>query len=156
MGRAGLLCVAVLAAWLGGCGGSASHKTASTRTKRCVATIVGVDVHGTGPVPPEKLVGSTGRCAKPIAVTVPPNASPQVEDAAGKTLVGVSGCLACHMIGENGNRGPGENLSSVGSVLSRAQIERALIDPKAPMPSFKNLGAAKLEALVSYLATLRR
>jgi mono/diheme cytochrome c family protein len=158
MRRSCSLWVGVLAAWLCGCGGSSSHKTASTRTKHCVTTIVGVNVNGNGPinrVTPEKVLG-TGPCAALPVVTLPPGASPQVEYTAGEKLVEASGCLACHMIGDNGNHGPGETLSRVGSLLSRTQIKRALIDPKEPMPSFESLGPAKLKAVVTYLALLRR
>jgi menaquinol-cytochrome c reductase cytochrome b/c subunit len=74
--------------------------------------------------------------------------------AAGRLLVGQSGCLACHRIGENGNNGPGPNLSDVGARLSAARIRHALVDPTAPMPSFKELPARSLRALVAYLHQL--
>src|SRR5438445_4121342 len=35
----------------------------------------------------------------------------------GELVVGQSGCLACHVIGSNGNDGPGPNLTNVGSRL---------------------------------------
>src|SRR5437763_4988847 len=38
---------------------------------------------------------------------------------AGKQVVAQSGCLACHKIGENGNTGPGPNLSQIGGRLPR-------------------------------------
>jgi cbb3-type cytochrome c oxidase subunit III len=154
MRRSTFLCVGVVAAWLCGCGGSPSHKTAAIRPRHCVATIVGTNVNGTGPI--KTVTGGSVPCTPLKVVTLPPGASPQVEYAAGKTLVAEAGCLACHKIGENGNPGPGENLTRVGSVLSRARIERALIDPKQPMPSFQNLGPAALKAVVAYLVQLRR
>jgi ubiquinol-cytochrome c reductase cytochrome b subunit/menaquinol-cytochrome c reductase cytochrome b/c subunit len=66
-----------------------------------------------------------------------------------------SGCLACHSIGQSGNRGPGPSLDHVGSMLSRRGIEHALISPTAPMPSFKHLPPAKFKALVTFLSDLR-
>jgi cytochrome c2 len=74
----------------------------------------------------------------------------------GRTVMAQSGCLACHRIGSDGNRGPGRSLTDVGSVLSRHGIEHALIDPSAPMPSFKHLPAAKFKALVEFLSELRK
>ncbi len=72
----------------------------------------------------------------------------------GRTVAAQSGCLACHRIGEDGNRGPGPELTHVGSRLPGTAIARALIDPKAPMPSFRNLPKKKFEALVEFLSLL--
>jgi hypothetical protein len=66
-----------------------------------------------------------------------------------------SGCLACHKIYERGNRGPGPDLTHIGSKLSEEQIDHAVVDTTAPMPSFKNLPQAKLEALVKFLSLLK-
>jgi mono/diheme cytochrome c family protein len=69
-----------------------------------------------------------------------------------------SGCLACHQIGTAGNRGPGPNLTDVGSRLSPAAIANALADPAAPMPSFQEIEHSDpiaWRALVAYLARLR-
>src|ERR1700755_2490639 len=41
---------------------------------------------------------------------------------AGKLVVGQSGCLACHVIGDNGNNGPGPPLTHVGSKLPPGAI----------------------------------
>jgi quinol---cytochrome c reductase cytochrome c subunit, bacillus type len=65
-----------------------------------------------------------------------------------------SGCLACHKIGENGNDGPGPNLTEIGNRLPAAAIERTLDNPTAPMPSFRGLPAEKKTALVDFLAQL--
>jgi len=73
----------------------------------------------------------------------------------GRTVVAQSGCLACHRIGEAGNAGPGPDLTHVGSKLPPNAIERAIINPTAPMPSFRNLPKAKLKALVVFLSLLR-
>jgi hypothetical protein len=73
----------------------------------------------------------------------------------GRMVVAQSGCLACHRIGQAGNHGPGPDLTHVGSMLSKRGIEHALIDPSAPMPSFKHLPAAKFKAVVQFLSELR-
>jgi ubiquinol-cytochrome c reductase cytochrome b subunit/menaquinol-cytochrome c reductase cytochrome b/c subunit len=73
----------------------------------------------------------------------------------GRDLVAASGCLGCHRIGRQGNQGPGPDLTHVGSSLPRTVIQRALIDPEAPMPSYSSLSARKRAALVAYLASLR-
>jgi len=162
--RSSFVCAGTLAASLCGCGGASSHETARARTKHCVVTIVGVNVNGTGRLPPatlEKLGGKTVSgelvpCAAPPAVALAPGASPQAVDQAGRTLAARTGCLACHRIGVNGNAGPGENLTHIGSRLSRRQIETVLVDPTQPMPSFKNLPPAQLDAPVAFLTRLRR
>ncbi len=73
----------------------------------------------------------------------------------GRSVVGQSGCLACHRIGEAGNAGPGSDLTDVGSRRSSAAIERVIIAPIPPMPSFRHLPRAKLRALVTFLSLLR-
>ncbi len=70
----------------------------------------------------------------------------------GKLAVAQSGCLACHKIGENGNAGPGPNLTKIGSRLPRQAIARTLVNPTAPMPSFKNLPPKKFNQIVTFLA----
>jgi menaquinol-cytochrome c reductase cytochrome b/c subunit len=74
------------------------------------------------------------------------------EYEAGKKVVAQSGCLACHKIGENGNSGPGPDLTHIGSRLPRQGIARTLVNPTAPMPSFKNLPPKKFNAIVNFLA----
>jgi quinol---cytochrome c reductase cytochrome c subunit, bacillus type len=73
----------------------------------------------------------------------------------GKLAVAQSGCLACHKIGENGNSGPGPNLSAIGSKLPRAAIIRTLENPTAPMPSFAQLPEQKKAAMADFLSQLR-
>jgi ubiquinol-cytochrome c reductase cytochrome b subunit/menaquinol-cytochrome c reductase cytochrome b/c subunit len=70
----------------------------------------------------------------------------------GKKGVAQTGCLACHKIGENGNAGPGPDLTHIASRLARQAIARTLVNPTAPMPSFKNLPPEKFQAIVSYLS----
>lgn len=74
---------------------------------------------------------------------------------AGRTVYAQSGCAACHRLGDVGNAGPGPNLTHIGSTLSTPQLERAIIDPRAPMPSFSHLPAAKFKAVVEFLSLLR-
>lgn len=73
----------------------------------------------------------------------------------GKEIAANSGCLGCHKFGENGNDGPGPNLTTIGSRLPKQAIERTLNNPTAPMPSFENMPDDQKEALVDYLAYLR-
>jgi hypothetical protein len=73
----------------------------------------------------------------------------------GKLVVAQSGCLACHKIGENGNGGPGPDLTDIASKLPRAAILRTLENPTAPMPSFAGLPEEKKTAMVDFLAQLR-
>ncbi len=92
--------------------------------------------------------------ATPAAV-VKQGGSQLAEYEAGKKVVAQSGCLACHKIGENGNAGPGPNLSNIASRLPRQAIARTLVNPTAPMPSFKNLPPKKFAAIVNFLAQLK-
>ena len=73
---------------------------------------------------------------------------------AGRQVVAQSGCLACHKIGENGGT-LGPNLTKIGGRLARQAIARTLINPTAPMPSYKELPPAKRDALVEFLAQLK-
>jgi menaquinol-cytochrome c reductase cytochrome b/c subunit len=73
----------------------------------------------------------------------------------GKRVVAQSGCLACHKIGDNGNAGPGPNLTHIAARLPRQGIARTLVNPTAPMPSFKNLPPKKFTAIVNFLAQLK-
>jgi menaquinol-cytochrome c reductase cytochrome b/c subunit len=74
---------------------------------------------------------------------------------AGEVVVGQSGCLACHKIGDNGNDGPGPNLTHVGKIGLPGGIASTLRNPTAPMPSFKNLPAQKFKDLVGFLSLLQ-
>jgi menaquinol-cytochrome c reductase cytochrome b/c subunit len=76
----------------------------------------------------------------------------------GKNVTSSSGCLGCHRIGENGNAGPGPDLTDVGAKLPRAAIARTLVNPTAPMPSFANLretNPKQFDDLVNYLGSLK-
>jgi menaquinol-cytochrome c reductase cytochrome b/c subunit len=73
----------------------------------------------------------------------------------GELIVGQSGCLACHVIGSNGNDGPGPNLTHVASRVPQQQIASTLINPTPPMPSFAGLPKDKFNTLVSFLSELQ-
>ena len=77
------------------------------------------------------------------------------EYEAGKLVVAQSGCLACHKLGENGNDGPGPNLTHIAARLPTGEIARTLVNPTAPMPSFKNLPPQKFKAAVEFLSQLQ-
>jgi ubiquinol-cytochrome c reductase cytochrome b subunit/menaquinol-cytochrome c reductase cytochrome b/c subunit len=80
------------------------------------------------------------------------------EEAQGKNVVAASGCLGCHRIGENGNAGPGPDLTHIGARTARDAIARTLVNPTAPMPSYAGLrerNPEQFEALVDYLAALK-
>ena len=72
----------------------------------------------------------------------------------GRRLVASAGCLACHLMGGEGNDGPGPALSDVGARVPASAIRRTLVAPTAPMPSFRQLGDRNLDALTAYLTTL--
>jgi quinol---cytochrome c reductase cytochrome c subunit, bacillus type len=72
----------------------------------------------------------------------------------GKLVAAQSGCLACHKIGENGNDGPGPNLTEIGARLPAAAIRRTLENPTAPMPSYAGLPEQKKSDLVAFLSQL--
>jgi ubiquinol-cytochrome c reductase cytochrome b subunit/menaquinol-cytochrome c reductase cytochrome b/c subunit len=77
---------------------------------------------------------------------------------AGEKVVGESGCLACHVIGTNGNNGPGPVLTHIGSILRPNAIASTLHNPTAPMPSFTGLAQQypqKFKDLYEFLGMLQ-
>jgi menaquinol-cytochrome c reductase cytochrome b/c subunit len=77
---------------------------------------------------------------------------------AGKNVMASSGCLGCHRVGENGNSGPGPNLTHIAARLPRQAIQRTLINPTAPMPSYSRLQQRQpqqFQALVTFLGSLK-
>jgi quinol-cytochrome oxidoreductase complex cytochrome b subunit len=76
------------------------------------------------------------------------------EYEAGKLVAAQSGCLACHKIGENGNDGPGPDLTDIAVKLAPAAMERTLENPTPPMPSYAGLPDEKKDALVGFLSQL--
>ena len=72
----------------------------------------------------------------------------------GKEVVAQEGCLACHKLGENGNNGPGPELTQIGENLPRNAIVRSLEVGPGIMPSYGGLPPQKQEALTAFLASL--
>ncbi len=75
----------------------------------------------------------------------------------GKAVAASSGCLGCHKIGENGNS-IGPELTEVGARLPPPALERTLVNPTAPMPSYQSLRdnqPEKFNELVQFLASLK-
>jgi menaquinol-cytochrome c reductase cytochrome b/c subunit len=73
----------------------------------------------------------------------------------GAEVAAQSGCLACHQFGENGNDGPGPELTDIGARLPRAAIARSLVNPSGIMPPYGNLPPEKFDNLVNFLASLQ-
>jgi quinol-cytochrome oxidoreductase complex cytochrome b subunit len=78
--------------------------------------------------------------------------APQYE--AGKEIVAGNGCLACHKLGENGNNGPGPELTHIGARIPRAAIIRSIEIGPGIMPSFRELPEKKLNELAEFLSSL--
>jgi ubiquinol-cytochrome c reductase cytochrome b subunit/menaquinol-cytochrome c reductase cytochrome b/c subunit len=92
-----------------------------------------------------------------VDLTPPANLSPaqKATFTAGELIVGQSGCLACHVIGSNGNDGPGPNLTHVAKKVPQQGIAQTLINPTPPMPSFAGLPQDKFNTLVAFLSELQ-
>jgi ubiquinol-cytochrome c reductase cytochrome b subunit/menaquinol-cytochrome c reductase cytochrome b/c subunit len=78
---------------------------------------------------------------------------------AGRLVVAQSGCEGCHKIGENGNDGPGPELTEIGDRVQKQSIARTLVNPTAPMPSFRKLqqdSPQKFNDLVLFLSELKK
>ncbi|HEY2770702.1 MAG TPA: c-type cytochrome [Solirubrobacteraceae bacterium] len=108
------------------------------------------------------LTYSGASTGSPNEVSLKPPSSLTAQQAsvfhAGELVVGQSGCLACHVIGENGNNGPGPPLTHIGGKLPPAAIASTLRNPTAPMPSFRGLAQnqpQKFQNLVSFLSMLQ-
>jgi menaquinol-cytochrome c reductase cytochrome b/c subunit len=78
---------------------------------------------------------------------------------AGAVVVGQSGCLACHRIGQdNPGSGVGPALTHVGSYLAPAAIASTLKNPTPPMPPYSSLAQqnpTKFKDLVAFLSDLQ-
>src|ERR1700754_130504 len=92
--------------------------------------------------------GATG--ASPTEIDM--KGAPKYE--AGKEVVAGSGCLACHKLGENGNNGPGPELTHIGARIPRAAIVRSVEIGPSIMPSFRELPKKKLNELADFLSSL--
>jgi ubiquinol-cytochrome c reductase cytochrome b subunit/menaquinol-cytochrome c reductase cytochrome b/c subunit len=126
--------------------------------RRPIATITGLAVIGAMAF----LTYEGANAGSPTAIEMPTpprivqaGGSVLAEYEGGKKAVAQSGCLACHKIGENGNSGPGPNLTKIASRLPRQAIARTLVNPTAPMPSFKNLPPKKFNQIVEFLSQLK-
>ena len=95
------------------------------------------------------FLGASAGSPTEIDLEVPP----QFE--AGKQVAAQSGCLACHKFGENGNDGPGPELTEIGAKLPAQAIERTLINPSGIMPEYGTLPPEKFDNLVKFLASLQ-
>jgi menaquinol-cytochrome c reductase cytochrome b/c subunit len=108
------------------------------------------------------LTYSGASTGSPNQVTLPPppglTAAQRASFTAGEIVVGESGCEGCHVIGDNGNNGPGPPLTHIGSTLRPGAIASTIKNPTAPMPSFAALAKSspkKFKNLVSFLADLQ-
>ena len=72
----------------------------------------------------------------------------------GKEVFAQSGCGACHKIGENGNDGPGPDLTEIANRLPREAIARSLVVGPGIMPSYEDLPQKKQDDLTAFLASL--
>ena len=118
--------------------------------KRPIATLAGIATIGA--MAYLTLLGALAGTPTEIELSV----APQFE--AGKDVAAQSGCLACHQIGENGNSGPGPNLTNIAERLPRQALARTLINPTSPMPSYQQLKdeqPEKFNELVGFLGSLR-
>jgi menaquinol-cytochrome c reductase cytochrome b/c subunit len=76
----------------------------------------------------------------------------------GRSVVAQAGCEACHKIGDNGNDGPGPELTEIGNRLPADAIARTLVNPTEPMPSYGGKGGLppkQFSAVVAFLADLK-
>ena len=73
----------------------------------------------------------------------------------GKLVVAQSGCLACHKLGDNGNAGPGPDLTHIGARIPRNAILRSLDAGPGIMPSFQDFPQKKLNDVADFLASLK-
>jgi len=94
------------------------------------------------------FLGATGGSPTEVEMEV----APRYE--AGKEVVASSGCLACHKLGENGNDGPGPDLTHIAEDVPRAAILRSIEIGPGIMPSYRELPPKKKEELADFLASL--
>lgn len=94
------------------------------------------------------FLGATGGSPTEVEMEV----APRYE--AGKEVVATAGCLACHKLGENGNDGPGPELTHIGEDVPRAAILRSVEIGPGIMPSYRELPPKKKEELADFLASL--
>jgi quinol---cytochrome c reductase cytochrome c subunit, bacillus type len=98
-------------------------------------------------------LGAAAGSPTEIEIDTPKGANVQQFEA-GKLVAAQSGCLACHKFNENGNDGPGPNLTEIGARLPQQAIAQTLRNPTAPMPSYSGLEQRKFDDLVYFLSRL--
>jgi mono/diheme cytochrome c family protein len=158
MTRAGLAML-VGALLLAGCGGGQKIAQVITRTVTRSVTVtangvvVGVNINGPGGTGP-KVIATSHPNAPDVRAPAGLQGQALAQYDLGEQVAGESGCLGCHVIGRDGNNGPGPNLTAVGARLTRVELTRALVHPRAPMPSFAALPHRTLTALVAFLSAL--
>lgn len=90
----------------------------------------------------------------------------QATAADGEKVFAEKKCSVCHLVGGVGNK-KGAALDEVGSKLTRADIRgwvtnapemaaKANIERKPPMKAYTDFTKAEVDALVAYLATLKK
>ena len=117
--------------------------------RRPIATLAGITTIGA--MAYLSILGATAGSPTEIELAV----EPQYEK--GRHVAASSGCTACHKFGENGNT-LGPELTEVGARLPAPAIERTLLNPTAPMPSYAELREKepqKFNELVKFLASLK-
>lgn len=95
------------------------------------------------------FLGANAGSATEIDVEVAPELEP------GKQVAAQSGCLACHLFEENGNPGPGPELTEIGAKLPAPAIARSLEVGPGIMPSYSDLDREKFDDLVEFLSSLQ-
>jgi ubiquinol-cytochrome c reductase cytochrome b subunit/menaquinol-cytochrome c reductase cytochrome b/c subunit len=118
--------------------------------KRPIATLAGITVIAA--MAYLTIEGAVAGSPTEIEMKVSPQLTP------GKLVAASSGCLGCHKIGDNGNSGPGPELTKVGARLPRQAIARTLINPTPPMPTYSKLrqqNPKEFSQLVEFLASLK-
>ena len=96
--------------------------------RRPIATLAGITTIGA--MAYLSILGATAGSPTEIELDV----EPQYEK--GRDVAASSGCTACRTFGENGNHGPGPDLTEIGARLPAPAIERTLLNPTSPMPSY--------------------
>ena len=114
-----------------------------------VVAMAVLTLQGAGAGPPTAL-----SIAAPAAIKAQGGAALS-EFYAGRAAATDAACGGCHTIGSDGNPGPGPNLTHIGSRIPLSGIERTLVNPTAPMPSFKNLPPKEFKAIATFLSDLK-
>jgi menaquinol-cytochrome c reductase cytochrome b/c subunit len=118
--------------------------------KRPIATLTGIAVIAA--MTYLTVEGALAGAPTEISLKVAPQYEP------GKKVAAASGCLGCHRIGENGNAGPGPDLTQIGQKVKAPAVRRTLLNPTAPMPSYARMAQQnpkQFNELVQFIASLR-